>query len=128
MLFIPKIVNLYIPRMGCRSTPPFLPDLRGSGYPVGNMMKEKNPHKYIIKSAYGFDVLPADDYLAFLSKFLYEDYKDGEVYAFLSDSLNLIKDQYDFILIDLPPNLGDHTVNALYAADYAIPIFHPEPP
>lgn len=94
---------------------------------IFDAMKEKNPKKYIIKSAYSFDVLPADDYLAFLSKFLYEDYKDGEVYAFLSDSLDLVKDQYDFILIDLPPNLGDHTVNALYSADYAIPIFHPEP-
>ena len=41
--------------------------------------------------------------------------------------LEKVKDSYDFIIIDLPPNLGDHTINGLTTADHAIAIFQPEP-
>ncbi len=38
----------------------------------------------------------------------------------LKQALEPIVDQYDYILIDSPPNLGILTVNALIAADYVI--------
>jgi chromosome partitioning protein len=89
-------------------------------------MKEKDPSPYIYEINEKFHILPSDDYLAYLSKYLYRDY-EGNPFTCLSETLDKIKDNYDFILIDLPPNLGDHTLNGLTAADYAIPIFQPEP-
>lgn len=38
----------------------------------------------------------------------------------LSQSLKGAKTQYDYILLDCPPNLGNLTINALCAADYAV--------
>lgn len=38
----------------------------------------------------------------------------------LSQSLKSVRTLYDFIILDCPPNLGNLTINALCAADYAI--------
>ena len=45
---------------------------------------------------------------------------DDDAQYFLLEELETIKNQYDFILIDCPPNLGKATRMALVAADYAI--------
>jgi len=48
----------------------------------------------------------------------------ADIYKFqiLNNILNSVKNQYDFILIDCPPNLNYVTQNALYASDfYLIP-------
>ncbi len=38
-------------------------------------------------------------------------------HAFLSDALNALRDNYDFILIDCPPSLQLVTINGLFSAD-----------
>ena len=38
----------------------------------------------------------------------------------LRDSVNQVRDQYDFIIIDLPPSLSLLTVNGMIAADYLL--------
>lgn len=38
----------------------------------------------------------------------------------LTNSLNLARTLYDFIIIDCPPNLGNLTINALAASDYVL--------
>ena len=38
----------------------------------------------------------------------------------LRDAINRVKDQYDFVLIDLPPSLSLLTVNGMIAADYLL--------
>lgn len=45
--------------------------------------------------------------------------KIGREYI-LTNSLDLAREQYDLIIIDCPPNLGNLTINALCAADYVV--------
>ncbi|MFH5882014.1 ParA family protein [Liberiplasma polymorphum] len=60
------------------------------------------------------DILPARFELTNIeSKLLNHDDKE----FILSNALNKIKDNYDFILIDCPPSLGIITINALMASD-----------
>jgi chromosome partitioning protein len=89
-------------------------------------MKQGDPGPYIHEITENLHIIPSDDYLALLSKFLYREY-EGHPFLLLSETLKPIKDAYDFIIIDLPPNLGDHTLNGLAASDFALAIFQPEP-
>lgn len=78
-----------------------------------------NARKYIYKINDNLDILPAEDYLAYFSKWLYQaDIK--EPLMRLKQMLAKVENNYDYIIIDCPPNIGEHTLNALNAADYAI--------
>lgn len=61
----------------------------------------------------------ADDYLVLIA-----DYK-GPIpkSTLLRNALEQAKEEYDFILIDTPPNLSIQTVNALIASDYVVIMF-----
>lgn len=59
------------------------------------------------------DVIPATIELAHIEVRL--DHEDREY--ILSQRLNEISDEYDFIIIDCPPSLGLLTTSALYASD-----------
>lgn len=63
--------------------------------------------------------VPADDYLVLIA-----DYK-GKTHKILllKEAISSIKEDYDFILIDTPPNLSTQTVNALMASDYVVMLF-----
>ncbi|AIF68425.1 chromosome partitioning protein (plasmid) [Terribacillus saccharophilus] len=89
-------------------------------------VKEKDAAKYIHNVSENLDILPAEDFLALLPQFLHREYK-GKPATVLRETLEPVKDQYDFILIDLPPNLGDHTINGLTASDYAVVMLQSEP-
>nr|WP_304220586.1 ParA family protein [Fredinandcohnia onubensis] len=88
--------------------------------------KSKNAANFIHNISDGFDILPAEDLLATFSRFLYREYK-GNPNTLLRDTLVTVKDQYDYILIDLPPNLGDQTINGLTASDFAVAMLQSEP-
>ncbi|SDY83121.1 ParA family protein [Thermoactinomyces sp. DSM 45892] len=89
-------------------------------------LKEKNALPYIHAISDNFHLIPADDFLAYLSKYIYRDYS-GNPMTLLAETIQPLKDAYDFITIDLPPNLGDHTLNGLAASDFSIAVFQPEP-
>ncbi|GGE28817.1 chromosome partitioning protein ParA [Marinithermofilum abyssi] len=89
-------------------------------------MEEKNADKYIHIINDRLHLLPADDYLATFSKFVYVDY-DGNPQTLLQETLEPIKSRYDFLMIDLPPNLGIETINGLCASDGTIALLQPEP-
>lgn len=57
-----------------------------------------------------------------LSKFpdILEDYKKGERYYLLQHMIKSIKNDFDYIIIDVPPTLSGYTNNAVLASDFVI--------
>lgn len=96
---------------------------------VFEAIQEGNAENYIYQANDNLHLLPAEDLLALLTNRLVAMYpKDRK--AQLSALKNLImpiKGQYDYILIDLPPNVGDHTLCGLVASDFAVVIMQTEP-
>ncbi len=64
------------------------------------------------------DLLPATSHLMQLEQKIVNYVRSR--FAILSKFLEQIKDYYDFILIDCPPNIYTTTHNSLYASDYFI--------
>lgn len=89
-------------------------------------VQNQNPTPYIHKVQDNLDILPAEDFLSTLPRFIHREYK-GNPSTLLKETLSVVKEDYDFILIDLPPNLGDHTINGLTASDYAVVMLQSEP-
>lgn len=90
-------------------------------------LKEQNAEPYIHKVSENLDILPAEDLLITFSSWLYQKYQGNNPARVLKDTLETVKSKYDYILIDLPPNLGDHTINALTASDFAVVMLQSEP-
>lgn len=87
---------------------------------------EGYPEPYIYPVSDNLHLLPAEDLLSTFSEFVFREYK-GDPSLVLRDTLNKVKDQYDYILIDLPPNLGPQTINGLCASDFAVVMLQSEP-
>ncbi len=68
-----------------------------------------------------YDLLAADAYLTNI-----EMSEDVEA-TVLKDALEPIKDDYDFIIIDTPPALGNLSFNSLVASDYVVIPTDPRP-
>ena len=85
-------------------------------FTIADLFLQKAEIEDIIRSVESVkvDILPARFELATIEGQLLKN--DNKEYI-LSNSLNRIKDNYDFILIDCPPSLGLITMNALLAAD-----------
>lgn len=79
----------------------------------GPTIRKVHLAEVIVHSPAGLDVVPADKRLAAAEAALYSVY--GREYA-LRDSLEMVKDQYDVILIDSVPTLGLLAINGLAAA------------
>lgn len=89
-------------------------------------VKTQDAEPYIHPITDNLHILPAEDLLATFSSYLYQSYR-GDRAKLLRVTLETVKDKYDFIIIDLPPNLGDQTINALTASDYAVVLLQSEP-
>lgn len=74
--------------------------------------------KAVLHSDEGVDLLPGNIYLATLEQQLYSVLVSRE--SVLSEIVEMIRDLYDYVLIDCMPSLGMLTVNALIAADSVI--------
>ena len=82
------------------------------------IVNDQNPLSMIKKtSIFGFDVLPATQALAGATVELVS--MEEREYR-LKNTLNSLRMNYDYILVDCPPSLGLLTVNALTAGDYVI--------
>ena len=89
-----------------------LADDQLSAYEV--ITEKATASEVIIKTPYGFDLLPADITLA---KGETEIITKVGNFMILKEQLTAISEKYQHILIDCPPSLGLLTVNALSAAD-----------
>lgn len=85
-------------------------------YTVANVFTTDTPLDAIIvrSESVDVDVLPARFDLANAERILLG--RENKEFL-LSNALETVRDQYDFILIDCPPSLGIITMNALIAAD-----------
>lgn len=78
---------------------------------------EVNP--FIKVASDNLHYVAADDYLVLIN-----DYDGNKKKSFLlHDAIRSVKKEYDFILIDTPPNLSIQTINALIASDYVVIMF-----
>lgn len=93
-----------------------------AGQTIIEAFEEQNIEPYIIEVTEQLHVVPADDYLATLPKLLYLDkvYKGKTLPLALSDLISPVLDNYDYVLIDTPPSLGEPMVNAVCASDYVV--------
>ncbi|MEI6046572.1 MAG: AAA family ATPase [Chloroflexota bacterium] len=81
------------------------------------LVESRSPNEVIISTVRErLDVLPASVELAGAEVEL-SDVEDNERTFRLRTELEVIRKNYDFILIDCPPSLGQLTLNALCAAD-----------
>ncbi|NMH67309.1 AAA family ATPase [Bacillus sp. RO3] len=93
------------------------------GKTILEAFKENNPKKYIYEVSENIHLLPSDDYLATLAKFLYRDYErkqKKDVNFLLKETLDHIKEEYDFVIIDTPPSLSEPMINAICASDEVV--------
>lgn len=77
----------------------------------------------IVNTEYGVDVLPSNDFYAGLTIMVMKEKnrdKYPEPLMLLKKHLDKIKHNYDYIFIDLPPELGFFTINGLNACDSVI--------
>ncbi|MBR5478650.1 MAG: ParA family protein [Clostridia bacterium] len=87
---------------------------RDSGATVYDVLIGKTaPAEAIRKTPYG-DLLSANTNLAGAEV---EMMSMDNRHFILRDAINAVRDNYDYILIDCPPSLGQLTINALCAAD-----------
>ena len=93
-----------------------------AGKNVLTALKEQNAEKYIVLINDNLHLLAGQSELAKIPRWLYQDYSEDKSLA-LQKLLEPIKDEYDYILIDTPPALGDSTINALAASDYVIAMY-----
>lgn len=75
---------------------------------------EFDPREAILRHSEGVDVIPSNKLLTGMDMSLIS-VEDRE--SVLKEYLELLKDRYDFIIIDTMPSLGMLTINAMCAAD-----------
>lgn len=92
------------------------------------MVKETDPGRIIKKINDNIDIIPSNDDMSFLEfEVLTNTQNFDKPFQLLKRGLSNIKDKYDYILIDTPPNLGLTQGNVLAAADEILIPFQPEP-
>lgn len=88
-------------------------------------IKERDAKRYIHPCMERIDMLTATDTLATLAHYLYTSIKGGDRLAALRETLEPVLDNYDFVLIDTPPALGEQTLSSLAASDYVVIMYEP---
>ena len=93
-----------------------------SGQTILEAMQTGDVTSYIYEITDNLHLVPADDLLATFSRWLYNDHRGNKTNV-LRETLKPVMDQYDYIILDTPPALGDLTINALAASDRVVAMF-----
>lgn len=93
-----------------------------SGKTIMEAIQEGNAEPYIVPIKDGMDLIPAEDRLAAFSRYIYTAGINNP-YATLKRLLEPLEAKYDYIFVDVGPELGDRAINAIvYADDIIIPM------
>lgn len=86
-------------------------------------IKNNNPDEALINVKDNLDLLPSYSDLQQYEHYLYENFSDDfSQDHHLSTFIEKIKEKYDFVFLDIPPQLNKFTDNALVASDFVIVI------
>lgn len=87
-----------------------------SGKTIMEAIQEGNAEPYIETVKEGIDLIPAEDRLAAFSRYIYTA-GINHPHATLKRLLEPVEARYDYIFIDVGPELGDRAINAIVCAD-----------
>ena len=90
-----------------------------SGRTIMEAIQEGNAEPYIVNAKDCLDVIPAEDRLATFSQYIYTS-KVNNPHAVLKRLLESVEGRYDFVFVDVGPNLGDAVVNAIVYVNHII--------
>lgn len=90
-----------------------------SGQTVMEAIQEGIAEPYIHTVKTNLDLMPAEDRLASLSRYIYTRRIDNP-YGVLKRLLEPVESRYDMVFVDVGPTLGDHLINALVYADHLV--------
>ena len=92
---------------------------------VFEALKIQDARPYIHQINERLHILPAEDHIARFAAWLYDPKNSyrGNRSLVLMETLADVQDDYDYIIIDTPPALGEQTVNALSAANVVVAMF-----
>lgn len=108
-----------------------LPSNEFMGKSVLEAIQQNDIKSYIVPISENLDLLPANNFLATLPRWIYTGKTySGETINFsgnpsliLDSVLEQVRDEYDFIIIDTPPSLSEQTTNALCASEFVVVLF-----
>ncbi|ART78723.1 cobyrinic acid a,c-diamide synthase (plasmid) [Sutcliffiella horikoshii] len=101
------------------------------GKSVLEAMQQNNVEEFIVPINGNLDLLPANNFLATFPRWIYtgKTYNGstipfkGNPSLILDQTLDSVRDKYDFIVIDTPPSLSEQTTNSLCASEYVVVLF-----
>jgi chromosome partitioning protein len=101
------------------------------GKSVLEAMQQNNVREFIVPINDNLDLLPANNFLATFPRWIYTGKTyDGSNIPFrgnpsliLDQTLDSVREEYDFIVIDTPPSLSEQTTNSLCASEYVVVLF-----
>lgn len=93
---------------------------------VYNAIEKESVDDCIYKLTDKLDLMPANYDISQLSNLVSLDASNRRLHR-LKNALLEVQDQYDYILIDLPPALGEQTLFGLIASDYTVSLLQTDP-
>ncbi|MBY6273743.1 MAG: hypothetical protein CW346_16245 [Bacillaceae bacterium] len=85
-------------------------------------MLDEDATEYIAKLTENLHLLPSNDFTARMPSVLFQRFREDAPLAPFN-CLKPVKENYDFIISDLPPALSDQTINGLVASDFVVVMF-----
>ncbi|WAH36711.1 ParA family protein [Alicyclobacillus dauci] len=86
---------------------------------------------YVHQVGERLDLMPSEDFMATLSRWLYREFEHyhpgrnpGLVLSLALEKILAVRD-YNFVVIDSPPSLGDQSINGMAAATHVVSLFEP---